>query len=39
MSNITATTTIEKLRQVIATHGLLDSLVSDNATTFTCDLF
>ncbi|XP_029551127.1 uncharacterized protein K02A2.6-like [Salmo trutta] len=39
MSNITATTTIEKLRQVFSTHGLPDSLVSDNATTFTCDLF
>jgi hypothetical protein len=32
VSNITVTTAIEKLRQVFATLGLSDSLVSDNAT-------
>lgn len=39
MSNITATTTIDELRQVFAVHGLPDTLVTDNGTTFTSELF
>lgn len=39
MGNITAPSTIEKLRQVFAVHGLPDSLVSDNGPTFTSELF
>lgn len=34
-----ATTTIEKLRQVFATHGLPDMVVSDNATDFSSEEF
>ncbi|XP_042372461.1 uncharacterized protein K02A2.6-like [Plectropomus leopardus] len=39
MSNITAPTTIDKLRQVFAVHGLPDRLVTDNGPTFTSELF
>lgn len=39
MSNITAPTTIDKLRQVFAVHGLPDKLVTDNGPTFTSELF
>lgn len=39
MSNITATTTIDKLGQVFAVHGLPDTLVTGNGTTFTSELF
>ncbi|XP_061883310.1 uncharacterized protein K02A2.6-like isoform X1 [Entelurus aequoreus] len=39
MSNITAPTTIDKLRQVFAVHGLPDTLVTDNGPTFTSELF
>lgn len=39
MSNITAPTTIDKLRQVFAVHGLPDKLVTDKGPTFTSELF
>lgn len=39
MSNITAPSTIDKLRQVFAVHGLPDTLVSDNGPTFTSEMF
>ena len=39
MSNITAPTTIDKLRAVFAVHGLPDTLVTDNGTSFTSELF
>ncbi|XP_024921034.1 uncharacterized protein K02A2.6-like [Cynoglossus semilaevis] len=39
MGNITAPSTIEKLRQVFAVHGLPDTLVTDNGPTFTSELF
>lgn len=39
MSNITAPTTIDKLRQVFAVHGLPDRVVTDNGPTFTSELF
>ncbi|XP_059188219.1 uncharacterized protein K02A2.6-like [Centropristis striata] len=39
MSNITFPTTIDKLRQVFAVHGLPDPLVTDNGPTFTSELF
>ena len=39
MSNITAPVTIEKLRSIFATHGLPDSVVTDNGPTFTSELF
>uniref|UniRef100_H3ARR4 Uncharacterized protein n=1 Tax=Latimeria chalumnae TaxID=7897 RepID=H3ARR4_LATCH len=35
----TAAVTIEKLRFILATHGLPDALVSDNAPVFTCEKF
>ena len=35
MPSITSFYTIEKLREIFATHGLPQILVSDNATTFT----
>uniref|UniRef100_A0AAY5K6G3 Integrase catalytic domain-containing protein n=1 Tax=Esox lucius TaxID=8010 RepID=A0AAY5K6G3_ESOLU len=39
MSNITASVTIEKLRSIFATHGLPDTVVTDNGPTFTSELF
>lgn len=39
MSNITAPTSIDKLRQVFAVCGLPDTLVTDNGMTFTSELF
>jgi len=38
MSNITAPTTIDKLRQVFAVNGLPDKLVTDNGPTFTSEV-
>ncbi len=39
MSNITAPTTTDRLRQVFAVHRLPDTLVTDNGPTFTSELF
>ena len=39
MSNITASVTTEKLRSIFATHGLPDTVVTDNGPTFTSELF
>lgn len=39
ISNITAPTTIDKLRQVFAVHWLPDTLVIDNGPTVTSELF
>lgn len=39
MANITAPSTIDKLRQVFAVHGLPDTVVMDNGLTFTSELF
>ena len=35
MKSITSTATIEKLREMFATHGLLTTLVSENGSNFT----
>ena len=34
MSNITSASTINKLREIFATHGLPETVVSDNGTNF-----
>ncbi|KAJ8377010.1 hypothetical protein SKAU_G00075900 [Synaphobranchus kaupii] len=39
MSNITAPVTTEMLRSIFATHGLPDTVVTDNGPTFTSDVF
>ena len=39
MKSITSTATIEKLREMFATHGLPATLVSDNGSNFTCSEF
>ncbi|XP_062374782.1 uncharacterized protein K02A2.6-like [Sardina pilchardus] len=39
MSNMTAAVTTEKLRSIFATHGLPDTVVSDNGPTFTSEVF
>ena len=39
MSNITAPVTTDTLRSIFATHGLPDTVVSDNGPTFTSEVF
>ncbi|XP_035806354.2 uncharacterized protein K02A2.6-like [Amphiprion ocellaris] len=39
MSNITASLTADTLRSIFATHGLPDTVVTDNGPTFTSDVF
>ncbi|XP_028304146.1 uncharacterized protein K02A2.6-like [Gouania willdenowi] len=39
MSNITAPVTTDLLRSIFATHGLPDTIVSDNGPTFTSEVF
>lgn len=39
MSNITAPTTTDTLRSIFATHGLPDTIVTDNGPTFTSEVF
>ena len=39
MSSTTTQKTIERLEEVFARHGLVDTIVSDNGTQFTSDLF
>lgn len=39
MSNMTAAVTTEKLRSIFATHGLPDTVVTDNGPTFTSEVF
>lgn len=39
MNSTTSTSTIEKLREIFATHGLPETVVSDNGTNFTSEEF
>ena len=39
MKSTTSNVTIEKLREIFATHGLPETLVSDNCTNFTSSEF